>query len=317
MLAWVDGNRYEPSTPTMTTQDPARPAVAAGPPANAPVGTLAAYRLLRSLGKGGMGEVFLALAPDGSTVALKAFLINDDDDGLVAQAFVREASVGHRLQHPDIVKVLDSGTQGRYAYLAMEFVPGHDLRAHTQPGRLLPLHTVLATVQRVARALAAAHELHVVHRDIKPANVLVDGPTDTVKVTDFGLARLGDAFRSRTGIIAGTPSYMSPEQLAEMSIGPRSDLYALGVLLFELLTGRLPHEGRSLGELLTQVANRPAPRVSTLRAGLPPALTQLVADLLEKRPERRPPDALTVADRLAAVQAALSPAEASGPKSRG
>lgn len=291
------------------------------PSAARSAGSFAGYHLLRELGKGGLGEVYEARAPDGSTVALKAFQLGDDDQGLVASAFVREASMGQRLQHPDIVRVLDSGSHGLYAFLVMEFVPGHDLRLHTQPGHLLPLPQLLRTVERVARALAAAHAIHAIHRDIKPANVLVHWPSDTVKVTDFGLARLGDAFRSRTGIIAGTPCYMSPEQLAEGNVDPRSDLYALGVLLFELLTGRLPHEGRSLGELLTQVATRPAPKVSTLRAGLPPALTQLVADLLEKRAERRPSDALAVADRLAAVRAALhpvtSPVEAGGPKSRG
>ena len=161
----------------------------------------------------------------------------------------------------------------------------------------------------------------VIHRDIKPGNVLVDAASDTVKVTDFGLARLGDAFRSRTGIIAGTPAYMSPEQLAESTVGPASDLYALGVLMFELLTGRLPHEASTLGALLVQVSNRAAPRVSTLRPDLPPALNTLVADLLEKRPERRPADANAVADRLAQVRRALpaldAAAGATGPKSHG
>ena len=278
---------------------------------------MAGCRLLRTLGKGGLGEVFEATAPDGRTVAIKAFRIRDDEAGLAAAAFVREAHLGQRLDHPDIVKVLSSGCEGEYAYLVMEFVAGQDLRPHTVKGHLLPVPEVLRVVERVARALAAAHAMHVVHRDIKPGNVLVNLPTDTVKLTDFGLARLGDAFRSHTGIIAGTPAYMSPEHLAEAAVGPSSDLYSLGVLLFELLTGRLPHDASTMGGLLVQAANQVAPRASTLRSGLPAGLTALVAELLDKRPDRRPPDALAVAERLSGLRAAAAPvAGPSGPKSR-
>ena len=263
---------------------------------------LAGHQVVCALGKGGLGEVYEALSPDGRTVAIKAFLLNDDDQGLLAAAFVREANVGQRLHHPDIVKVLDSGCDRQYAYLVMELVPGHDLRPHTQPGQLLPVDEVLRIIERVARALAHAHALNVVHRDIKPGNVLVDAPSDTVKLADFGLARLGDVFRSRTGIMAGTPGYMSPEQLAEGPIDHRSDLYSLGVVLFEMLTGRLPHDASSFGQLLTEVANRTAVRVSTLRPGLPPGLSALVAELLEKRTDRRPDSALSVAERLAQLR---------------
>lgn len=279
----------------------------------------AGYRLLRPLGKGGLGEVHAALAPDGSTVALKTFLLRDDDQGLTASAFVRETTLGLRLEHPDIVRLIDSGAHGDYAYVAMEYVPGHDLSCHTQPGGLLTPAVLLRAVARVARALAAAHAVHAVHRDIKPGNVLVHWPTDTVKVTDFGLARLGDAFRSRTGLMAGTPGYMSPEQLTEGPVGPSSDLYALGVLLFELLTGRLPHQGHSLGELLAQVATRPAPALRTLRPDLPPELAQLLARLLEKRPERRPASAEEVARELDRLADSLAPhaAPGGGAKSHG
>lgn len=278
------------------------------PPGAAPPGRLlGGYRVVRVLGKGGLGEVFEATAPDGSTVALKAFRLGDDDLGLTAAAFVREAHLGQRLRHPDIVQVLDSGCDGDHAFLAMEFVPGHDLRRHTVRGQLLPLPQALRVAERIAHALAAAHAIGVVHRDIKPGNVLVDAASDTVKVTDFGLARLGDAFRSRTGIVAGTPGYMSPEQLAEGVVGPHTDLYALGVLLFELLTGRLPFEAASLGTLLQQVATRTAPRVTDIRPDLPPALADLVAELLERRIDHRPADAAAVADRLARLQAASSP----------
>lgn len=297
------------------------PASDDGSPNQGPVAvrTLAGCRLIRPLGKGGLGEVFEAAAPDGRTVAIKAFLLRDDDQGLMASAFVREANLGLRLDHPDIVKVLDSGCDGDYAYLVMEFVPGHDLRLYTTREHRLPPGPVLTIVERVARALAAAHAIHVVHRDIKPGNVLVHPPSNTIKIADFGLARLGDAFRSRTGIISGTPGYMSPEQLAEGPVGPHSDLYSLGVMLFELLSSRLPHEAASLGQLLVLAASRPAPPLSSHRADLPPGLTALVAELLERHPARRPHDANAVADRLAQLRLSLPPAEptmSAGPKSR-
>ncbi len=295
-------------------------ALTAANPSAAPGRRLGGCQLVRTLGKGGLGEVYEALAPDGQAVAIKAFLLRDDDQGLMASAFVREANLGLRLDHPDIVKVLDSGCDGDYAFLLMELVPGHDLRMHTVSGRLLPLAHLLHVVERIARALAAAHAIHVVHRDIKPGNVLVHAPSDIVKVADFGLARLGDAFRSRTGIISGTPGYMSPEQLSEGPVGPHSDLYSLGVLLFELLTGRLPHEASSLGELLVMAANRTAPRLSSFRSDLPAGLTALVTELLERRADRRPADAAAVADRLARLRAGLpahDPRVVAGPKSRG
>jgi serine/threonine-protein kinase len=292
----------------------------ASPPHGIPEGTapgrlLGGCRIVRLLGKGGLGEVYEAVAPDGRTVALKAFRLGDDEQGLTAAAFQREAHLGQRLSHPGIVQVLDSGCTDEHAYLVMEFVPGHDLRRHTLPAQRLPLRQALHVAERIARALAAAHAVGVIHRDIKPGNVLVHEPSDTVKVADFGLARLGEAFRSRTGIVAGTPGYMSPEQLAEGVIGPHSDLYALGVLLFELLTSRLPFEASSLGRLLQQVASATAPRVTEQRPDVPAAVADLVAQLLDRRIDHRPREAGDVADRLARLQADPPPS-AAGPKSR-
>lgn len=264
-------------------------------------GRLGGYRLVRTLGRGGLAEVYEAVADDGQRVALKTFRLPEDERGLAAEAFRREAHLGRRLAHPGIVRVLDGGIDGEHAFLALEFVDGHDLRRHTVRGSLLPLPRVLAIGEQLAQALSAVHALGVVHRDLKPANVLLLQGGGPVKLADFGLARLGEAFLSRTGVLAGTPGYMAPEQLAEGALGPACDLYALGALLFELVSGRLPFEAATLGELLQQVGRRPPPALGALCPQVPPDLAALVAALLEPRVERRPPDAGTVARRLAAL----------------
>jgi len=145
----------------------------------------------------------------------------------------------------------------------------------------------------------------VVHRDIKPANVMVDLAADMVKVTDFGIARIADASRTRTGLVLGTPSFMSPEQMAGAPVGGRSDLYSLGVMLFQLLTGRLPHEAESMARLMAQIANEQAPDVRRWRADLSAALADVVALALEKRPEVRYADGHELANDLRAVGAGL------------
>lgn len=146
---------------------------------------------------------------------------------------------------------------------------------------------VLAIGARVASALDYAHAHHVVHRDVKPANIMWDPATDTVKVMDFGVARITDASKTRTGIVLGTPSFMSPEQLCGAKVDGRTDLYALGVTLFQLLTGALPLRAESMPELMHKIVHVPAPDVRTLRPDLPEAVAILVAKALNKRPEDR------------------------------
>jgi serine/threonine protein kinase len=177
---------------------------------------------------------------------------------------------------------------------------------------------VLRTLARVAQALAYAHTQGVVHRDIKPANVMVDPATDTVKVTDFGIARIADASRTRTGMVLGTPSFMSPEQMAGRRVDGRTDLYSLGVMLFQLLTGALPHRSESMAELMNRIVNDTAPDVRSLRPELPEALANVVALALEKRVELRYADGGQFADDLLALarlmdtEAPLAPAPVSG-----
>ncbi len=267
------------------------------------------YRLLRVLGRGATGVVHLAV--DSRTqqpVALKLLSIGQglsaDEYAQARERFLAEAETARRLSHPDIVSVHGAGEQDGQAWLAMELLHGCDLGRYTHMSRLLPEALVLQFVERLARALAHAHANGVVHRDIKPANVMLDLPTRCLKLTDFGVAGLADLSRTRTGVVLGTPYYMAPEQLTGAPADARSDLYALGVLLFQLLSGRLPHEHASLGELLRAVATEPAPDVRALRPGVAPALAEVVAWALRKRPAQRPASGLDLADALAALTAA-------------
>ena len=154
-------------------------------------------------------------------------------------------------------------------------------------GELLPVDKVLSIVIRVAEALAYAHRQNVVHRDIKPANIMYERETDTVKVTDFGIARITDSSKTKTGLVLGTPSFMSPEQLAGKKVDGRSDLYSLGVMLFQMLAGVLPFRGESMAELMYKIASEEAVDIRIIRKELPVSLSNVVALSLSKRPETR------------------------------
>jgi len=271
--------------------------------------TLDGYVLGRVIGRGGGGggaTVHLAQdRRDGRWVALKLLpsegaCAGDEHQELRAR-FLQEAAIASRLRHPDIVAVHAAGEAAGSLWLAMELVTGCSLERYVQPRRLLPPSVVAELGMRLARALAHAHSLGIVHRDIKPSNVLVDLATDIVKLTDFGSARMRDSTRTRTEMMLGTPAYMAPEQLAGSVPTPASDVYALGVTLFQRLAGGLPHEGDTLGELLRRVANEPAPDLRMLQPDVPAALAVLVARLLATRARDRPAsgDALVQAVRAA------------------
>jgi serine/threonine-protein kinase len=181
----------------------------------------------------------------------------------------------------------------------MEFLSGHDLTRHTQPGQLLSLAQVLTIGHRVALALAHAHSQGVVHRDIKPANVMIDVVQGSVTVMDFGIARLSDAARTRTGLVLGSPLYMSPEQLTGRQVDGRSDIYSLGVLLYQLLCGRLPFEATNMADLMRAVVERPAPRLSVHRPDLPAELADVIELATQKRPALRYATATDLATDLA------------------
>jgi serine/threonine protein kinase len=271
---------------------------------------LGRYVIEREIERGSMGAVYLGHDPaSGRRLALKTLALGRDfehEDRVEArQRFLREADTARRLQHPGIVAVLDAGEHDGVAWIAMEYLKGRDLTHYTQPATLLPVPVVLRIAARAADALAYAHEQGIVHRDIKPGNVMADLTGDTVKVTDFGIARIADASRTRTGMVLGTPSFMSPEQMAGGHVDGRSDVYSLGAMLFQLLTGHLPFESESMHALMLQIANDPAPDIRQWRAELPEALADVVALALQKRPEVRYASAAQLAHDLRAIERAL------------
>jgi eukaryotic-like serine/threonine-protein kinase len=260
---------------------------------------VAGWSLIRRLGAGAQSQVWLARR--GDVVAALKLQPLPAGPGLAtaAEAFADAARLARGLRHPAIVAVWDAGLEGTLAWLAMEPVPGSDLQRYTRAPRLLPEPVVLRVLQRVAEGLAHAHAQGVVHRDLKPANVLVNWADDSLRIVDFGLARAtAAASRTGTGIVPGTPAYMAPELLAGAEPDARGDLYALGVMAFELLSGRLPHEASTMGELLRRVAQETPPDLATQRPGTAPGLSALVARLLAGSRAARPADARGVAAEL-------------------
>ncbi len=253
---------------------------------------LGRYQVEKELGKGAMGVVYLGKDPKiGRVVAIKTMALSQEfaGDELVdaRERFFREAETAGRLQHQNIVTIFDAGEEHDLAFIAMEFLKGKDLADHCKGDQLLPVPVVISIVARVAEALAYAHKQNVVHRDIKPANIMYEAQSDTVKVTDFGIARITDSSKTKTGLVLGTPSFMSPEQLAGKKVDGRSDLYSLGVMLFQMLAGVLPFRGDSMSELMYKIANEEAPDIRIVRPELPQDLADVVALSLSKRPETR------------------------------
>ena len=267
---------------------------------------LGRYQVEKELGKGAMGVVYLGKDPKiGRVVAIKTMALSQEFEGEelddARERFFREAETAGRLQHQNIVTIFDAGEEHDLAYIAMEFLKGKDLADVTKAGQLLPVATVLSIVARVAEALAYAHKQQVVHRDIKPANIMYDLATDSVKVTDFGIARITDSSKTKTGLVLGTPSFMSPEQIAGKKIDGRSDLYSLGVMLYQMLAGVLPFRGDSMAELMYKIANEVAPDIRLVQPTVSAQLASLVAQSLGKLPADRFQDGDTFAAELRAL----------------
>ncbi|WP_082151588.1 CHASE2 domain-containing serine/threonine-protein kinase [Caenimonas sp. SL110] len=271
---------------------------------------LGRYQVEKELGKGAMGVVYLGKDPKiGRVVAIKTMALSQEFEGDeladARERFFREAETAGRLQHQNIVTIFDAGEEHDLAYIAMEFLKGKDLVDQCKDGQLLEMPRVLSIVARVAEALAYAHRQNVVHRDIKPANIMYEMESDTVKVTDFGIARITDSSKTKTGLVLGTPSFMSPEQIAGKKVDGRSDLYSLGVMLFQMLTGVLPFRGDSMAELMYKIANEEAPDIRIVRKDIPEKLANVVALALSKRPETRYQDGDAFAADLRSAQAEI------------
>ena len=282
---------------------------------------LGRYQVEKELGKGAMGVVYLGKDPKiGRVVAIKTMALSQEFEGEqlddARERFFREAETAGRLQHQYIVTIFDAGEEHDLAFIAMEFLRGKDLADASKTGQLLPVLKVLSIVARVAEALAYAHRLNVVHRDIKPANIMYDPETDSVKVTDFGIARITDSSKTKTGLVLGTPSFMSPEQIAGKKVDGRSDLYSLGVMLFQMLSGVLPFRGESMAELMYKIANEPAPDIRVIRPELPSSLAAVVAMSITKQADARYQDgdkfAADLYAAIAANSAILSAGESAG-----
>ena len=264
---------------------------------------LGRYEIEKELGKGAMGVVYMGKDPKiGRVVAIKTMALSQEFEGdelqEVKERFFREAETAGRLNHPNIVSIYDAGEEHDLAYIAMEFLRGKDLVPYTKADNLLPLPKVISIVARVADALDYAHKQHVVHRDIKPANIMYDPETDTPKVTDFGIARITDSSKTKTGMVLGTPSYMSPEQLAGKKIGGGSDLFSLGVSLYQLACGKLPFEGDSMAQLMYRISAEPPTDIRSFRVDIPPCLAEIIDKSLAKDNESRYASGAEMAEAL-------------------
>jgi CHASE2 domain-containing sensor protein len=249
------------------------------------------FEILGVLGRGSVGVVLKALDPKlNRLLALKTlrFLDEFDEDVIeeIKARFFREAEIAGKLSHPSIVTIHELGEDGDLIYLAMEFLDGIDLEKFVTKDRLLPFFRVLRVVMSVAEALEYAHRANVIHRDIKPANIMLL-KSGGVKVTDFGIAKAISSSRTKTGVILGTPNYMSPEQIMGQRIDYRSDIFSLGVLFFQLLTGELPFQGDNLSSLLYQITQMRHPKLRDFNPKLPAACDQIIDKALTKNPGER------------------------------
>ena len=246
------------------------------------------YEVIRTLGKGATAVVYLARDPDAQReVAIKLIKFGEDNAAMsrrLRKLFQTEDSIGRRLDHPNIVRIYDAVIEADQAYLVMEFIEGTALDQYCAINRLLPMHRVIGIIFKCCLALDHAFRQGVVHRDIKPANILIDAD-DNPKITDFGLALNlhKDMNKDSTFVMGvGSPAYMSPEQIKNYPLNQKTDLYSLGVLLFQLLTGRLPFRAGNQGALVYKIVNADTPSVCALNPNLPAGLDPIIKRALEK-----------------------------------
>ncbi|HEU4401568.1 MAG TPA: serine/threonine-protein kinase [Candidatus Polarisedimenticolia bacterium] len=278
---------------------------------------LGRFEILREIGKGAMGQVFLANDPKiQRQVAIKTIVLppgtSAEEAHETSQRFLREAQAAGKLLHPNIVTIFDVGEEGGVSFIAMEFIEGETLEKFTRPDSLLPLARVQDLIAQAAAALDYAHQNHVIHRDIKPANLMVL-KGGVLKVTDFGLAKNPSANLTQAGVLLGTPSYMSPEQIQGRDLDGRSDLFSLGVVLYELLTGVRPFAGDSISTIIYRVLYEDPRPPAAHNPALPPEVNAILERLLAKDPEERYALGADLVADLGKAFAGLPPGTLSGP----
>jgi serine/threonine-protein kinase len=270
---------------------------------------LGRYRIEGELGRGAMGVVYKALDPVlDRTVALKTIVLGDDaqEREEFHSRFFQEAKAAARLNHPALITIFDFGEEGSLAYMAMELLVGTELSKRMVQGAL-PLHEAISIAEQVAEGLAFAHDNGVIHRDIKPGNITLL-PRGRVKIMDFGIARLMTSdLKTQLGVRLGTPKYMSPEQSSGGTIDHRTDIFSLGIVLYEMLTGARLFQGENLTQVLHNVATFVPPPPSRLKPEVPSLLDLVVMRALAKKPADRYGSAWEMADDLRNCLQELSP----------
>jgi serine/threonine protein kinase len=249
------------------------------------------FQILRVIDKGATSTVYLAEDPfTGQQVAIKVALQAAFSDPLNGEKFqkmfINEASLAGKLRHPHIVSVYDAGVEDDQHYIVMEYVPGHTLERYSTPNKLLPYDDVIEIMFKCCSALDYAARHGVIHRDIKPANLLIVEGTD-VKISDFGTALMENADHTQIVEPVGSPAYMSPEQIRGEKLTHQTDIYSLGVVMYRLLTGRLPFAGKSQPELLRKILQEEPPSLYTLRSDIPQPMVMIVEKCLQKNPAER------------------------------
>ena len=252
---------------------------------------LGRYTIEKELGRGAMGVVYLAKDPKiNRKVAIKTLdysQFSSSELKTVKARFFREAEAAGRLSHTNIVTVFDMGEEEDFAFIAMDFVAGVPLSNYITPSKLLPVKEVYRIIKEVAVGLDYAHRQKIVHRDIKPGNIMYNSKSKAVKITDFGIARITDSVKTRTGAFLGSPSYMAPEQIMGSKVDGRADIYSLGASFYQLLTGHLPFDADNLGNLAYKIANEKHKTLKGLRSDLPASATRIINKALQKERQNR------------------------------
>ncbi len=277
---------------------------------------LGRYVIVEEIGQGAMGVVYKAVDPlIDRTVAIKTINLDLSKEELAnfEKRFQREVQSAGKLNHPNIVTVYDVGRTEGVAYMAMEFLEGKELREILDSGVVLPVEKVVHIATQAAEGLGFAHEHGIVHRDVKPSNIMVL-KNGLVKITDFGIAQMSSATRTISGMVMGSPKYMSPEQVVGQAVDGRSDIFSLGVLLYEMLTGKTPFAGDNISAIMYQILNDEPIPPKTFNQGIPDAINFIVLKALAKHPDKRYQNAKEMARDLKRYKTLELPAPGDEPK---